>query len=192
MGNVCHRIDQNDVIKVADFGLSEHIYRSGYYCQSKEDVVAREEKVPIWWMAPESIESCRYSEKTDVVSTHTHTDTHVLHMFVKHICHNNKQLVKCYLSLNAVWVPAYNDVDKALLLLPFFLISNTYYPSTQTLLNSLCNRDFGRFVAMIHYISFNFFCKKPMCAIIYTLCFCPRSIEKIKIIVCVMCLQWSF
>ena len=151
MGNVCHRIDQNDVIKVADFGLSEHIYRSGYYCQSKEDVVAREEKVPIRWMAPESIESCRYSEKTDVVSTHTHTDTHVLHRFVKHICHNNKQLVqlvKCYLSLNTIWVPAYNDVDKALLLLPFFLISNT---STQTLLNSLCNRDFGRFVAMIHY-----------------------------------------
>ena len=150
MGNVCHRIDQNDVIKVADFGLSEHIYRSGYYCQSKEDVVAREEKVPIRWMAPESIEGCRYSEKTDVVSTHTHTDTHVLHRFVKHICHNNKQPVKCYSSFNAVWVPAYNDVDKAHLLLPFFLINHTYYPSTQTLLNSLCNKlwDYGRLVAI--------------------------------------------
>ena len=64
-----NRIDQNDVIKVADFGLSEDIYRSGYFFHSKEDVMAREEKVPIRWMAPESIESGRYSEKTDVVSS---------------------------------------------------------------------------------------------------------------------------
>ncbi|CAI8021696.1 Hepatocyte growth factor receptor [Geodia barretti] len=62
-------IDQNDVIKVADFGLSEDIHRSGYFFHSKEDVMAREEKVPIRWMAPESIESGRYSEKTDVVSS---------------------------------------------------------------------------------------------------------------------------
>ena len=56
------------MIKVADFELSENVYSSGgYVCQSNEEAVAREEKVPIRWMAPESIESGRYSEKTDVV-----------------------------------------------------------------------------------------------------------------------------
>ncbi|CAI8057306.1 Tyrosine-protein kinase transforming protein SEA [Geodia barretti] len=60
-------IDEKNMIKVADFGLSENVYSSGgYVCQSNEEAVAREEKVPIRWMAPESIESGRYSEKTDV------------------------------------------------------------------------------------------------------------------------------
>ena len=63
------RIDENNVIKVGDFGLSERLYGSGYFCQSKEEAMAREEKIPIRWMAPESIETGRYSEKTDVVST---------------------------------------------------------------------------------------------------------------------------
>ena len=63
------RIDENNVIKVGDFGLSEDVYGSGYFCQSKEEATAREEKMPIRWMAPESIETGRYSEKTDVVST---------------------------------------------------------------------------------------------------------------------------
>jgi len=55
------------VIKVADFGLTEDIYATRYYRQekSKEGV---EEKVPIRWMAPESIENSIYNEKTDVVS----------------------------------------------------------------------------------------------------------------------------
>ena len=53
---------------MADFGLSEDVYSSGgYFCRSKEEVVAREEKVPIRWMAPESIETGKHSEKTDVV-----------------------------------------------------------------------------------------------------------------------------
>ena len=52
------------VIKVADFGLTKSMYATRYYRQSKEGT---EEKVPIKWMAPESIENSIYNEKTDVV-----------------------------------------------------------------------------------------------------------------------------
>ena len=56
------------LIKVADFGLTEDIYTTRYYRQEKSKEKS-EEKVPIRWMAPESIENNIYNEKTDVVST---------------------------------------------------------------------------------------------------------------------------
>ena len=55
------------VIKVADFGLTEDMYGTRYYRQEKSKEGA-EERVPIRWMAPESIENSIYDEKTDVVS----------------------------------------------------------------------------------------------------------------------------
>ncbi len=58
-----HRIDAKGIIKVADFGLSEDVYTSNYYCQGKE----KETKLPIRWMAVESIVDGIYSEKSDVV-----------------------------------------------------------------------------------------------------------------------------
>ena len=61
------RIDEHNVIKVADFGLCEDVYSYGYFCQRKDGVLPREEKMPIRWMAPENIEGGKYSEKTDVV-----------------------------------------------------------------------------------------------------------------------------
>ena len=54
------------VIKVADFGLTEDIYGAMYYRQKKSKE-GEGEKVPIRWMAPESIENSIYNEKTDVV-----------------------------------------------------------------------------------------------------------------------------
>ena len=50
---------------MADFGLTEDMYCANYYrrCESEGD-----EKVPIRWMAPESIEGDIYTEATDVVS----------------------------------------------------------------------------------------------------------------------------
>ena len=56
----------NDVIKVADFGLTEDIYASEYFRRGKSNV-SSDEKVPLRWMAPESINSDLYNEKTDVV-----------------------------------------------------------------------------------------------------------------------------
>ena len=55
------------MIKVADFGLTEDMYVRNYFRRDKSGE-GSEEKVPIRWMAPESIENNIYNEKTDVVS----------------------------------------------------------------------------------------------------------------------------
>ena len=60
------------MIKVADFGLTEDMYPTKYYQRDHhggggERGSGNEEKVPIRWMAPESIESDFYNEMTDVV-----------------------------------------------------------------------------------------------------------------------------
>ena len=54
----------NGVIKVADFGLAEDIYTRNYYCHNRSE---GGERVPIRWMAPESIDTNIYNETTDVV-----------------------------------------------------------------------------------------------------------------------------
>ena len=55
------------MIKVADFGLTEDMYGTNYFRQRKSET-GSEERVPIRWMAPESIEDEVYNESTDVVS----------------------------------------------------------------------------------------------------------------------------
>lgn len=58
-----HRIDSSFVIKVADFGLSESTYSKTYFREKEGSAV----KLPIKWMAPESLNDTVFSEKTDVV-----------------------------------------------------------------------------------------------------------------------------
>ena len=58
------RIDASHIIKVADFGLSENTYSKNYFRQGQDTAV----KLPIKWMAPESLNDGVFSEKTDVVS----------------------------------------------------------------------------------------------------------------------------
>ena len=70
LSTVCiFRIDMtaNGVVKVADFGLAEDMYGTNYYCHRSSD---GGERVPIRWMAPESIDTNIYNEATDVVSTY--------------------------------------------------------------------------------------------------------------------------
>ena len=52
---------------MADFGLTEDMYAGNYYRRDKSEE-GNSEKVPIRWMAPESIENDIYNEGTDVVS----------------------------------------------------------------------------------------------------------------------------
>ncbi len=59
------RIDSHYVIKVSDFGLSEDLYAKNYFRQDVETSV----KLPVKWMAPESLTDGVFTEKTDVVST---------------------------------------------------------------------------------------------------------------------------
>ena len=56
------------MIKVADFGLTEDMYGNNYFRQGKSET-GSDEKLPIKWVAPESIENDVYTEATDVVST---------------------------------------------------------------------------------------------------------------------------
>ena len=53
------------IIKVADFGLSESLYTKDYYKQTSDS--NSHVKLPIKWMALESIHYGKFSEKTDVV-----------------------------------------------------------------------------------------------------------------------------
>ena len=59
------RIDINFMIKIADFGLSERIDASKDYFRQDQDSAI---KLPIKWLAPESINDKVFSEKSDVVS----------------------------------------------------------------------------------------------------------------------------
>lgn len=51
------------VIKVADFGLSVNMGAKNYYRLTDMRV-----KLPVMWMAPESLSNYVFSEKSDVVS----------------------------------------------------------------------------------------------------------------------------
>ena len=59
------RMDDNYCVKVADFGLSRDVYEKEYY--SSRDKTT---KLPVKWMAPESLDFGMYSSKSDVVGYH--------------------------------------------------------------------------------------------------------------------------
>lgn len=61
------RLDDDMLVKVADFGLSRDIYERDYY--SSDDHRA---KLPVKWMALDSLEKGIYNIKTDVVSLARH------------------------------------------------------------------------------------------------------------------------
>ena len=70
------------MIKVADFGLTEDVYARNYFRHDRSEE-GSEEKVPIRWMAPESIENDIYTERSDVVSVlHMQYSSHYFSSFV--------------------------------------------------------------------------------------------------------------
>ena len=71
---MCYRIDLNDVIKVADFGLTRDVYSKNYFRQVSAEKEGEEGegpvKLPVRWMALESLHDGIFTEKTDVVRAH--------------------------------------------------------------------------------------------------------------------------
>jgi len=68
------RLDQDYVLKVADFGLSENTYAKSYIRKNQTAGV----KLPVKWMAYESLIDGIFSEKTDVVSSISYTQNLIL------------------------------------------------------------------------------------------------------------------
>ena len=58
------RIDSNFVIKISDFGLTEDVFVRNYFRQGTAEEIV---KLPVKWMAPESLSDGHFSEKSDVV-----------------------------------------------------------------------------------------------------------------------------
>ena len=70
------------MIKVADFGLSEDIYSRNYFRQGTESEDGETPvKLPVRWMALESLNDGTFSEKTDVVSDDMHVKTWCIYMY---------------------------------------------------------------------------------------------------------------
>ena len=61
---VLTRIDSSLVIKITDFGLAEDVFVKDYFRQGTTDEIV---KLPVKWMAPESLSDGHFSEKSDVV-----------------------------------------------------------------------------------------------------------------------------
>ena len=57
-----YRMDSYGTVKVSDFGLTENVYSRNYFRQLKDGA-----KLPIKWMALESIKRGFFTEKSDVV-----------------------------------------------------------------------------------------------------------------------------
>lgn len=62
------RLNEDMSVCVADFGLSKKIYSGDYYRQGSVS------KLPVKWIALESLADNVYTTQSDVVPTHTHLD----------------------------------------------------------------------------------------------------------------------
>ena len=57
------RLDENLIVKVADFGLARQLENQDYY-----RVTNRATALPVKWLAPESLSENKFTHKSDVVS----------------------------------------------------------------------------------------------------------------------------
>ena len=59
---IYYRVDDDGVVKVADFGLSRDTYQTDYYRLDDH-----RNPLPLRWMAPESLESGLFTTSSDMV-----------------------------------------------------------------------------------------------------------------------------
>ena len=77
-----YRLDYNHQVKVSDFGLAEDVYTFRYFQQDANS----DFKLPLKWMALESLQLGRFSEKTDVVSFFLQFFDHLYQCHVLYTC----------------------------------------------------------------------------------------------------------
>ena len=103
------RIDMNMIIKVSDFGLAVNTGDRSYYHLSNN----QNNKLPVRWMAPESLSTQIFSEKSDVVSVHSTVINYITAKFeltyyimykLHRLHHNNATQAKQSFSLSVVIV----------------------------------------------------------------------------------------
>lgn len=58
------RLDETFTVKVADFGMARDVYDKEYYSIQNHQRV----KLPVKWMAIESLQTQKFTTKSDVVS----------------------------------------------------------------------------------------------------------------------------
>ena len=73
MTRIFFRLDESYTVKVADFGMARDVFDKEYY--SVQD--HRKAKLPVKWMAIESLQTQKFTSKSDVVSEHY--NQHVYH-----------------------------------------------------------------------------------------------------------------
>ena len=67
------RMDNDFLVKIADFGMARDVHSNEYYRLSHKA------KLPIKWMAPECFYDGKFDHKSDVVCTYVHP----LHLYVR-------------------------------------------------------------------------------------------------------------
>ena len=89
-------MDMNQVIKVADFGLSVSVAEDKNYFRADENAP---ERLPVKWMAPEGLMERKFSELSDVVSQYFRLHRCFSHMTfvscdscISHACHSDNQV----------------------------------------------------------------------------------------------------
>lgn len=66
MGFPPPRLDESFTVKVADFGLARDVLDKEYYSVQQQ----RHARLPVKWMALESLQTYRFTTKSDVVRPH--------------------------------------------------------------------------------------------------------------------------
>lgn len=71
------RLDESYTVKVADFGMARDVFDKEYY--SVQD--HRKAKLPVKWMAIESLQTQKFTTKSDVVRTQTQRNNMLVDFF---------------------------------------------------------------------------------------------------------------
>lgn len=98
------RLDETFTVKVADFGMARDIYDKEYYSIQDHKRV----KLPVKWMAIESLQTQKFTTKSDVVSFPHPARWNMLVSAIMYV--STTQLLMCFPVV--IWHPDVGAVDQ--------------------------------------------------------------------------------